>query len=646
MSEPKSPGQAVSVAGSRARPVCLCLLLAAATLALYWPALHYDFLNYDDPYYFTHNPHVLAGLTPGSVVWAFTTGHASNWHPLTWLSLMLDAALFGKGPVAPHLTNLVFHAANGVLLFLLLWRLTGAAGRSALVAALFAWHPLHVESVAWVSERKDVLSTFFGLLTLLAYARVAQKPSRVEGRAPSTSGIGLALDPRRWTLDYLLAFFFFVLGLLAKPMLVTLPFVMLLLDWWPLQRLSRAEGRGSSGVAAPALDSRRSTLGALFLEKWPFFVLSAISSVVTFLVQRHGGAVAALAKYPLPVRVENAFVSYARYLGKTLWPVDLATPYPYVAHWPWALVLSATALVVGLSLVVVGVRRRYPFLLTGWFWFVGTLVPVIGLVQVGDQSMADRYSYVPLIGLFVILAWGGWEAWLRWRLPRAFVAPVATLLLAAAAWQTRIQAGYWRDSATLFRHMLTITKNNYTAYVNLGTTLSAQGDIQGAIDCFRQAQQLNPLDPTVLYNLGNGFAELGLWDDAIAAYRSALNLASNQPDTLNNLGLALTVKKQLPEATACFEEALKLDPECAGAHNNLATVLYRAHQFDGALAHFREAVRLTPDDPQIHANLGDTLVKLGQTAEAVRCYQEALRLKPDYPAVRAKLQALGVPVSN
>ena len=381
-------------------------------------------------------------------------------------------------------------------------------------------------------------------------------------------------------------------------------------------------------------------------EKIPFLTLSAISCVVTFLVQRHGGAVAALAKYSLATRIENAFVSYARYLGKTFWPVQLATPYPYVEHWPVGWILSSVALFIGLSVAAGWLRRRCPFLFTGWFWFVVTLIPVIGLVQVGDQAMADRYSYVPLIGLFMILVWGGWEAWSRWRQPGSFAVLAAVLLLAAAGWQTRIQASFWRDSATLFRHMLSITDNNYTAYVNLGTCLSAQGDIAGAIKLFKQAQQMNPADSTVLYNLGNGFAELGMWDEAIDSYRKALDIRPDQPDTLNNLGLALTAKKQFADAMACFKTALKLDPDCAGAHNNLASLLFREHEFNGAAQHFREAVRLTPDNPQIHANLGDALVKAGQTAEAVKSYQEALRLKPGDPQITAKLQALGVPISN
>ena len=629
--QPDNAGLGFKFTRTLANPVCLCLLLVAATLVVYWPVIHYDFLNYDDPYYFTHNAHVLAGLTPGNIVWAFSTGCASNWHPLTWMSLMLDVDLFGKGPAGPHLTNLLFHSANAVLLFLLLRRLTAATWRSAMVAALFALHPLHVESVAWISERKDVLSTFFGLLALVFYTRYAQGVTGDKCRVTGPESI-LSRVTCHVSRFYWLALLFFTLGLMAKPMLVTLPWEMLLLDYWPLRRF-KIQGSGFR-------------VRGLVWEKIPFFGLSAISCVVTFLVQRHGGAVATLAKYSFSTRLENAFVSYARYLGKTFWPVQLATPYPYVEHRPVGWILSAVALFIGLSIAAVWLRRRCPFVFVGWFWFVGTLVPVIGLVQVGIQSMADRYSYVPLIGLFIILVWGGWEAWSRWRQPRSFAVLAAALLLAAAAWQARIQASFWRDNATLFHRILSITDNNYTAYVNLGTCLADQGDVAGAIKLFRQAQRLNPADPTVLYNLGNGFAELGMWDEAIDSYRKALDIMPDQPDTLNNLGLALTTKKQLTDAMACFKAALKLDPDSASAHNNLATILFREHEFDGAVQHFREAVRLTPDNPQIHANLGDALVKAGQMAEAVKSYQEALRLKPGDPQITAKLQALGVPISN
>jgi Flp pilus assembly protein TadD len=516
--------------------------------------------------------------------------------------------------------------------FLLFRRLTRTVWRSALVAALFALHPLHVESVAWVSERKDVLSAFFGLLALLAYACYAQKRSKVEGRESSVDIAVQALDTRRSTLDYFLALVFFALGLMSKPMLVTLPFLMLLLDYWPLGRF-RVQG------------SRFKVQGVV-LEKIPFFVLSAISCVVTFIAQQKGGAVAALARYSFSARVGNAFVSYARYLGKAFWPVQLATPYPYVEHWPWGWILPAVALFFGLGIAAVWLGRRFPFVFTGWFWFVGTLIPVIGLVQVGGQAMADRYSYLPLIGLFMILAWGGWEVWLYWHLSKPVMVLAAVVLLTAAAWQTRVQTGFWQDSETLFRHALSVTDNNYTACVNLGTSLSAKGDVPGAVECYGRALQMNPSDPSVLYDLANGFAKLGLWDKAIGCYRKALELTPDQADILNNLGFALAAKKQFADAIVCFEAALKLAPDSAGTHNNLATVLFMQQRFDEAVQHYRAALRVTPDDPRICVNLGDALVRLGRTAEAIRSYQEALRLAPGDPRIAAKLQALGPPGSN
>ena len=608
-------------------PPGICLLLVAVTLAVYWPVTRCDFVNYDDPGYFFSNPHVLAGLSSSNFVWAFTTGFCANWHPLTWLSLMLDAELFGKGPAGPHVTNLLFHLANTVLLFLLLWSLTRATWRSAFVAALFAWHPMHVESVAWISERKDVLSTFFGLLALWAYARHVQ---RMTSDQPSP-GFGTA-GTCRVTRFYWLALLFFALGLMSKPMLVTLPFLMLLLDYWPLKRFT--------------IYDLRFTILRLVWEKIPFFALSAVSCWVTFLVQQKAGAVAALARFSTSARIGNAFVSYARYLEKTFWPVSLANPYPYVEHWPWECIVPAVTLFVGLCVAAVWLGRKFPFGFTGWFWFVGTLVPVIGLVQVGGQSMSDRYGYVPLIGLFMVLAWGGGELWSRRCLPKPFLVLVAGLLLVAGAWQTRIQVGYWQNSETLFRHAMAVTENNYTACVNLGTCLSARGDVPGAVNCYDQALRMNPLDPSVLYDLGNGFAKLGMWDEAIANYRKALEITPNQADILDNLGFALAAKKQYAEAIMNFETALKIDPDSASTHNNLATVLFIQKRFDEAVRHFREALRITPDNPQIYSNLGDALVKQGQPAEAVRCYQEAVRLKPGDPQIKAKLQALGVQSSN
>ena len=640
------PDKTAPQARTSAAPLFPGLLLVAATLAVYWPAIYCGFLNYDDPLYFTSNPQVLTGLTPGNVVWAFTTTHASNWHPLTWLSLMLDAELFGQSPIGPHVTNVLLHVANTVLVFLLFRRITAATWRSALVAALFALHPLHVESVAWVTERKDVLSAFFGLLSLWAYVRFVEA-SRVQRP--------------EFKVFFALSLVTFALGLMSKPVLVMLPLVMLLLDWWPLRRVTGdgwqvtgAEERLAGTLASPALSEVRgadsvtlshqpSTVIQLIFEKWPFLGLSIISCVVTFIAQQKGGAVAALTSYSLPERVGNAFVSCARYLGKTFWPAALATPYPHPGHWPAGLVLFAAGLFIVLSVAAVRWRQKLPFAPVGWFWFVGMLIPVIGLIQVGDQSMADRYTYLPLIGVFLLLVWGLGEACRRWRMMKPPVVFLAAFMLAACVWQTRQQLGYWQDSGTLFRHALAVTENNYVAENELGTWLAGQGQIAEAMDCYRRSLQIKPGNVDAIYDLGNAFARLGDWDNAIADYRRALEIAPNQADVLNNLGFALAAKQQFAEAIASFNAALTLNPDSVGAHNNLATLLFRQHRFDQAEQHYREALRLSPDNPQIHANLGDTLVRLGRIPEAVKCYQEALRLRPDDVGIKAKLQALGVP---
>ena len=489
--------------------------------------------------------------------------------------------------------------------------MTAANFRSAFVAALFALHPLHVESVAWISERKDVLSTFFALLAFLSYERYAK-------------------ENRRRSFWFSLVFFAF--SLMAKPMLVTMPFVLLLLDWWPLGRLSWS--------------GDKSNLKRLFVEKIPFFILSVISSVITFCVQQKGGAVATLTGFSLSERIENAFVAYAQYLYKTIWPARLANPYPHPGYWDLSLVIFSILLVFCLCALAALSARRFPYVFTGWFWFAGTLVPVIGLVQVGIQSMADRYTYFPLIGVFIIFTWGAAEFCVKWRMPKTGIAILMIIVLAACSLQTRTQLGYWKNNETLFRHTLAVTKNNYTAYNNLGTWLSKNGRLAEAMDCFNKSLQINPDDYEVLYNLGNTFSKLGGWDEAINYYQRSLQIRPDQSDILNNLGFALAAKKQYVDATACFEAALKIDPDFAGAHNNFATVLFIQHKFDAAAQHYREAIRLTPDDPQLYANLGDALVKLGQTAEATQNYQTALQLNPADARTRAKLQALGAQISN
>src|ERR1017187_5658425 len=396
------------------RPLILGLLLAVVTLFVYWPAKQCDFLGYDDPLYYSENAHVQAGLSMSNLGWAFTTGEAANWHPLTWLSLMLDAEIFGNQPAGPHLVNVLWHVVNAILVFALFRRLTAATWRSALVAALFALHPLHVESVVWIAERKDLLCGFFVLLSLLAYARhVRSDVCRVTQERRASS-----LVARHASRFYFLSLVFFALALMSKPMAVTLPFLLLLLDWWPLRRIC--------DLRFTIYDLR-----PLLLEKIPFFVLSAAASLVTFVVQKKGDAVATLTTFPLLVRVENAFVSYARYMAKTFWPATLANPYPHPGHWPVAPVIVSVLLFVGLCVAAFWFARKFPFVFTGWFWFAGMLVPVIGLVQVGTQAMADRYAYLPVIGLFVVFVWGLAQLAACWNVSKLPVALAALVILPA-----------------------------------------------------------------------------------------------------------------------------------------------------------------------------------------------------------------------
>jgi cytochrome c-type biogenesis protein CcmH/NrfG len=603
----------------------ICFFLVAVTLAVYWPVVHCDFILLDDPDYFTGNIHVQTGLNLDNIAWAFTTGFATNWHPLTWLSLMLDSQLFGNGSFGPHFVNLLLHAANAVLLFSLLRELTAATWKSAFIAALFALHPLHVESVAWVAERKDVLSAFFGFISVWAYARYARERS-----SPSRSRF---LIP-----DYFTALFFFALGLMSKPMLVTLPCVLLLLDCWPLQRLK--------------IQDMESMLPKLILEKMPFLILSLFSSVATFVVQQKGGAVAALAKIPVFERIENAFVSYARYLGKTFWPVRLANPYPHPGNWPEPLVVFSVALLILLCVAAVMLVRKYPFGFVGWFWFAGTLVPTIGLVQVGGASMADRYTYLPLTGIFIILAWflGGICA--RWRGSQPTVIVLATLIIILCAWRTRLQVGYWQNTRALFDHAMAVTKNDCAASNSLGVWMSSHGEPALALACFSESYRINPDNVVVLYNLGNSLAKSGHKDDAIDCYRRALQIGPATADLLNNLGSALASNKQYAEAVTNFEMALKIKPDSVSSHNNLAAVLFIEHRFSESAQHFQEALCYLPDNyeradnavkSQIYANLGDALAKQGKTSEAMQSYQQALQRQPDNANIHAKLQALGTP---
>jgi Flp pilus assembly protein TadD len=510
-------------------------------------------------------------------------------------------------------TNLVLHIANTVLVFCLLRSLTGAVWRSFLVAALFGIHPMHVESVAWVAERKDVLSGLFFLLTLLAYVRYAQANPTGKTRLNVWYGVALGL---------------FILGLMSKSMLVTVPFVLLLLDWWPLRRLN-ADWTAGIGV---------------MVEKIPFLLLSGIASGVTFFVQQQAGAVAKLAIYSMPVRAENALVSYLRYFGKTVFPTNLAVPYPFVFQWPGSVIALAVLFLLVMSGTALGLRRRHPFFFTSWFWFVGMLVPVIGLVQVGSQSMGDRYNYLPSIGVLVLLVWGGaivMGAWIQ--LHRTLAISAGGVLLGLIALQTHSQTEYWRDDGTLFGHAQMVTKDNYTAYVNYGSWLAKKGDAPGALAQYNKAAALTPMDCTVLYDMGNGYANLGDWETAIKCYRNALSVKADQADILNNLGFALAATRQWEEAITNFELALRINPDYGDAHNNLASVLFRQGDYQGAATHFSAAARQMPENAQIQINLGDAWVRLGDPGQAASCYRRALEIKPDDERAQARLKALAEP---
>lgn len=595
------------------RPRLIGLLLALITLLAYLPASRDGFVNYDDQDYVTENSVVQKGLTWTGIKWAFTTGHASNWHPITWLSHMADCELFGLNPGAHHLVNVLFHTANVVLLLVLLLRLTGELWPAAFVAALFAWHPLHVESVAWISERKDVLSAFFALLTLLAYTRYAQRRSKVESRESRAKSSVPALDPRPSTFDYALALFFFALGLMSKPMLVTLPFVMLLLDYWPLGRISDskiAPAPASQLFRLRSAPQRRfgataATLNHLLFEKWPFFLLVTVSCVVTFLVQsqRSGDAVASLELVPLHYRFCNASVSYGLYLLKMVWPVGLAVFYPLPDHLTWIL-MAATASAVMLVIIsgfVWRAGRAHAYLPVGWLWFLGTLVPVIGLVQVGGAALADRYTYIPSIGVFIAVTFGIGDLADRFQFPKKAIATAAALILATCLILTENQLRYWHDSETLFAHALAVTKNNHVAHVNLGVALEQKGKLNEALAEYRAAEQLAPELYHIHNNLGNLLDNLGHPNKALTEYRWALLLNPSLPSLHNGAGMVLAELGRFDEAMRQFKEAARLDPTYPWAHFAIGKVRLKQGRDAEAIDEFRAALRIDPNNFQILA---------------------------------------------
>ena len=528
----------------------VCLLLIVGTFTVFWQVQHHDFIELDDHMYITDNNHVLAGFTKKGIIWAFTTFHVANWHPLTWMSHMLDCQLFGLRPGMHHLTSLLLHTANGVFLFLVLRLMTGALWRSSFVAALFALHPLHVESVAWIAERKDVLGAFFWLLTMWAYVHYAE---------------------RQTFSRYLLALLFFAMGLMAKPMLVTLPFVLLLVDYWPLNRLQFGQPRNDNNLRII-----KSSTGRVLWEKIPFFALTAISCVLTFLAQQKAGALKTLDIIPLKIRTANALISYISYIGKMIWPHNFAVFYPHPGIIPmWQVVgagLSLACLTV-LSAMLFRAGRRFPYCAVGWLWYLGTLVPVIGLVQVGSQAMADRYTYIPLIGLFIMISWGFYDVVRGWKnrhIVLAISTGVVLLALMACTW---FQVGLWKNSTMLFKHALNVTDNNYKAHNLLGIALEGQGRLTDALRHYSEALRIKPDYAEAQYNIGTILMRQGRLTDALRHYSEALRIKPDYADAHNNLGVALARQGRLKEAINHFYEALRIKPDFSHAHSNLGVAL-------------------------------------------------------------------------
>ncbi len=620
----KSEGPAAGL-NNRWLVLGVCLFLAAITFAVFGQTLRHEFVNFDDNLYVYDNPVVTRGLNLKGVEWAFTHRVCANWHPLTMLTHMLDCQLYGLNAGGHHLTNVLLHTATVILLFLVLRRMTGFLWRSAFVAGVFAIHPLRVESVAWVAERKDVLSGLFFMLTLWAYVRYAQRRSRVEGRE-SSARTGPALDLGLWTRDYYLVLLFFALGLLCKPMLVTLPFVLLLLDYWPLGRVTSGEWQVTRfRIPVPQL----STFNQLLLEKLPLLGLALASSVVTIVAQHE--ALQSFEQLSLPVRLGNAVISYVAYLGQMFWPTGLAVLYPFRAGDIGVLeVAPSLVLLVGISAGAIVLRRRCPCFLTGWLWYLIMLVPVIGIVQVGAQARADRYTYLPQIGLSVWLTWAAAEGCAGRRYRRVVLGGLATGILAALMFCARAQTAYWRNSESLWTHTLACTSDNYIAHNNLGRVLFKKGRVDEAVAQYQMALQIKRGFAYACYNLGDVLLQQGKVDEAVAQYQTALQNKSDYAEAHVSLGGALVQKGQVDEAIAQYQMALQINPDYAEAHINLGNALCQKDRVNEAIIHYQTALQINPDFAEAHNNLGNALLKKGRMDEAIAQYQQTLQINPDY----------------
>jgi Tfp pilus assembly protein PilF len=581
--------------------IALCILVFLLVFAVFYPITGNNFINYDDNDYVTENIHVQAGLTWHEAAWAFANTDAANWHPLTWLSHMFDCQLYGANPWGHHLSSVLIHAVNAALLFVVLRAMTGSVWRSLFAALLFGLHPLRVESVAWIAERKDVLSTMFWLLALWAFLGYAKTP-RV-GRA---------------AVHYWLALLCFALGLMSKPMVVTLPFALLLIDYWPLHRLNKAN------------------IGRLVWEKTPFFLLAAAGSVVAFLAQKSQGAV--IEFLPLSYRLETAVLAYARYLGTFFYPVNLAILYPHPMHWPLIGFLAAAVLFLAVSAWVIIARRSQPYFIMGWLWYVGTAAPVIGVVQLGSQSLADRYTYIPGIGLIIILTWGVCDLTRGLQCKRRVLGLAATAVIGACMALTHHQIGFWKDSGTLFNHAIAVTDNSYVARKTLGDYYWSQGRMDEAKALYLEALNISPAFEGAHLNLGAVLNQTGHREQAMEEFKRAIQLKPDDASAYNDLGAVLG-DGHLDESIALFLKAIEISPGYADAHKNLGQAMDSKGRIEEAVAHYQQAVRLKPDSTG-YFWLGLDLEKLGRDKEAVFQLTEALRLQPDNVPAQRELERL------
>ncbi|PYK08617.1 MAG: hypothetical protein DME61_09260 [Verrucomicrobia bacterium] len=597
---PQGSPQAKSRAHRQALGVCI--FLVAITWLVFAQTVRYDFVNYDDSEYVYANPNITHGLSIHGVIHAFAGRHWDNWHPLTTVSHMLDCQLYGLHPGGHHLTNILLHTIAVVLLFLVLQQMTGAIWRSAFVAAVFAIHPLRVESVAWISERKDVLSAVFFMLTLGAYVRYAKSPS---------------------TGRYLTMSILFALGLMSKPMLVTVPFVLLLLDYWPLGRIREQKSETRNQSNHQTTDFR-----ALVIEKIPLLGLSAASGLATLWAQQ--SSLTGVKQFPLISRIGNGLVTYAIYFKQMIWPVWLAVFYPLPEdQLPiWEIALAAMLLALA-SVGVIVLRHKFPYFVTGWFWYLVMLLPVVGLIQVGSQAHADRYTYLPQIGLYILITWAVADLTASRRQRGRILAAAAAIIVGVLSWRAWVQTSYWRDSETLFSHALAVTSNNDVAENNLGIFLKRKGRLDEAITHLQTLVKEHPNDAETHYNLGNALLKKGDSQSAIAAYEKAISIKLRYPDAHYNLGIALDRNGQIDEAIAHYQQAVREDPHYAEAYYLLGNDFLEKARTDDAIAAYEQALKSRPAYPEVQNNIGFALLQKGRPSEAIAHWQNALAIQSD-----------------